>query len=100
LQENIPESYSTPFLGYRFYKEQGNIDPWYGYNLPMHGMYRWHIMDSIHFEKDLKVTIQQLGYNGAYYDRSDDVSSVAYWYQCEPHQKYKNLLPKEERRPR
>lgn len=27
-----------------------------------HAMYRWHIMDPIRFEKDLKVTIQALGW--------------------------------------
>ncbi|MHB8637753.1 MAG: glycoside hydrolase family 172 protein [Fimbriimonadaceae bacterium] len=51
------------------------------------GMYRWHIMDPIRFEKDLKVTIQALGWrsHGRYLPLQDDIASVAFWYQAEPH---------------
>jgi len=51
------------------------------------GLYRWHIMDPIRFEKDLKVTIQALGWRsgGRYLPLQDDISSVAFWYQTEPH---------------
>jgi hypothetical protein len=51
------------------------------------GLYRWHIMDPIRFEKDLKVTIQALGWRseGRYLPLQDDLASVAYWYQTEPH---------------
>ena len=47
------------------------------------GMYRWHIMDPIRFKRDLKVTIQALGWrNGKrYLPVQDDIASVAYWYQ-------------------
>ena len=50
------------------------------------GMYRWHITDPVRFEKDLKVTIQALGWRsgGRYLPLMDDISSVAYWYQDEP----------------
>jgi hypothetical protein len=50
------------------------------------GMYRWHIMDPIRFEKDLKVTIQALGWRsgGRYLPLQDDIASVAYWYQTLP----------------
>jgi hypothetical protein len=50
------------------------------------GMYRWHITDPIRFEKDLKVTIQALGWRegGYYLPLQDDISSVAYWYQTLP----------------
>lgn len=50
-------------------------------------MYRWHILDPIRFNSDLRVTIQDLGWrrNGQYYlARQDDFSSVAYWYQTLP----------------
>jgi hypothetical protein len=49
-------------------------------------LYRWHIMDPVRFEKDLKVTIQALGWrsNGRYLPAQDDISSVAYWYQTLP----------------
>ncbi|GLV59000.1 hypothetical protein KDH_58280 [Dictyobacter sp. S3.2.2.5] len=51
------------------------------------GMYRWHIMDPIRFEEDLRVTIQALGWRsgGRYLPLQDDIASVAYWYQSEPH---------------
>ena len=47
------------------------------------GLYRWHIMDPIRFEKDLRVTIQALGWRsgGRYLPLQDDISSVAFWYQ-------------------
>ncbi len=50
------------------------------------GMYRWHIMDPIRFESDLKVTIQALGWrsDGRYLPLQDDIASVAYWYQTLP----------------
>jgi len=62
------------------------------------GLYRWHITDPIRFEKDLKVTIQALGWtgNGRYLPLQDDISSVAFWYQTEPHQAYSALPSKDE----
>ncbi len=62
------------------------------------GMYRWHIMDPIRFEKDLKVTIQALGWRsgGRYLPLQDDIASVAYWYQQEPHAKFPKLPGKDE----
>lgn len=46
-------------------------------------LYRWHICDPIYFKKDLKVTIQALGWRsgGRYLPLQDDISSVAFWYQ-------------------
>ena len=63
--------------------------------VPKHGLYRWHILDPIRFEKDLKVTIQALGWwpNGKYQPLQDDIASVAYWYQIEPHAKFPEMLP-------
>jgi hypothetical protein len=51
------------------------------------GMYRWHIMDPIRFEEDLRVTIQALGWrkDGRYLPLQDDIASTAFWYQREPH---------------
>jgi hypothetical protein len=53
------------------------------------GMYRWHIMDPIRFDSDLKVTIQALGWRTEKKDRrylplQDDIASVAFWYQTIP----------------
>ena len=60
------------------------------------GLYRWHIMDPVRFKQDMKVTIQSLGWkqNGAYLPQEDDIASVAYWYQTEPHAKFPPLPSK------
>ena len=51
-------------------------------------MYRWHIMDPIRFERDLRVTIQALGWRKSeprrYLPLQDDLASVGYWYQTLP----------------
>ncbi len=54
--------------------------------------YRWHIEDPITFKRSLKVEIEHRGsvFNdlamqlGSFIERSDWVSSVAYWYQDSP----------------
>ncbi len=50
------------------------------------GLYRWHIVDPIRFQKDLRVTIQALGWRSfkRYLPLQDDIASVAYWYQSLP----------------
>jgi hypothetical protein len=50
------------------------------------GMYRWHIMDPVRFQKRLRVTIQALGWRSGdrYLPLRDDIASVAYWYQTLP----------------
>ncbi|MGA2442352.1 MAG: DUF2961 domain-containing protein, partial [Tepidisphaeraceae bacterium] len=50
------------------------------------GLYRWHIMDPVRFEQDLKVTIQAVGWRsgGRYLPLKDDIASVAFWYQTLP----------------
>ena len=55
------------------------------------GMYRWHIPDPIRFKRDLRVTIQALGWTGdpfkgaKFLPLQDDIASVAFWYQTLPH---------------
>jgi hypothetical protein len=60
------------------------------------GLYRWHILDPIRFEKDLKITIQDLGWRsgGRYLPQQSDISSVVYWYQAEPHAPFPKLPAK------
>jgi hypothetical protein len=50
------------------------------------GLYRWHITDPVRFQRDLRVTIQALGWRsyGRYLPLQDDIASVAYWYQRLP----------------
>ena len=74
------DTYSTPFLGYPLWRKgEGEV--------PRHGLYRWHVLDPIRFAQGLRVTIQALGWwpNGKYQPLTDDIASVAYWYQTEPH---------------
>jgi hypothetical protein len=61
------------------------------------GLYRWHIVDPIRFETDLRVTIQALGWrsDGRYLPLTDDISSVAFWYQIEPHSAFPPLPDKD-----
>ena len=49
-------------------------------------LYRWHILDPIRFETELKVTIQALGWrkDKRYLPLQDDIASVAFWYQTLP----------------
>jgi hypothetical protein len=57
------------------------------------GMYRWHVMDPIRFERDVRVTIQALGWRSGqrYLPLQDDIASTAFWYQTEPHAAYPAL---------
>ena len=66
-------------------------------SLQRFGLYRWHVADPVRFEKDLKVTIQALGWKtgGRYLPLEDDIASVAYWYQTEPHAKFPALPAKD-----
>jgi len=61
------------------------------------GMYRWHIMDPIRFNDDIKVTIQALGWRSGrrYLPLQDDIASTAFWYQLEPHNKFLKLSGKD-----
>jgi hypothetical protein len=60
-------------------------------------LYRWHIMDPVHFEQDLKVTIHALGWRsgGRYLPLQDDIASTAFWYQTEPHAPFPPLPDKD-----
>ena len=73
--------FSTPYTGLQV------IEPNRLYSSQMRfGMYRWHLNDPVCFEKDLKVTIQALGWREGrrYLPLQDDIASVAYWYQQLP----------------
>lgn len=61
------------------------------------GMYRWHITDPIRFGKNLRVTIQALGWRsgGRYLPLQDDISSTVFWYQTEPHNRFPELKDKD-----
>ena len=62
------------------------------------GLYRWHLADPVRFQKNLKATIQMLGWKqgGVYLPLDSEMSSVAYWYQKEPHLKFPPLPSRDE----
>jgi hypothetical protein len=98
-----PVTYSTPYFGYPYHATglPPGHSPYARATVPRHGMYRWHLLDPIEFDSDLRVTLQQIGHDGhRLFERSDDVSSVAYWYQEEPHGAFPELPAAERRRPR
>jgi hypothetical protein len=59
-------------------------------------IYRFHLESPIAFTKSIRVTIE----HGHDNNRSDDWSSVAFWYQTEPHKKFPPLPSAEQRLPR
>ena len=67
-------------------------------NAQRFGMYRWHITDPIRFEKNLKVTIQDLGWrhDGRYMPLQDDIASTVFWYQVGPHGPFPKLPSRDE----
>jgi hypothetical protein len=79
--------YTTPYSGTVLPASEGAEPPSFW------SLYRWHIQDPINYEQDLKVTIQALGWgaDGKYKKLSDDIASVAYWYQAEPHAPFPKL---------
>lgn len=100
----VENTFSTPFLGYPYYSNRDMVIH-NNYHMddmmPQRSFYRWHIMDPILFDEDIRVTIQQIGvYHGGLFERQDDVASVAYWYQNEPHKKFEKLMERKERWPR
>jgi len=84
--------YNTPYAGFyvvptsHMYEVQKRF-----------GLYRWHINDPVRFEKDLRITIQALGHRegGRLLPLQDDISSVAYWYQCLPGSPFPQLKDKD-----
>lgn len=80
------ENYTAPFLGYPLGDTSNKVGG-------RHGLYRFHIMDPIRFEQDLRVTMQAIGWRseGRFLPLQDDIASVAYWYQAEPHGQFPPL---------
>ncbi|MDP9309601.1 MAG: DUF2961 domain-containing protein [Chloroflexota bacterium] len=75
-------TYSTPFMGmHQVLRPDGTYQSQH-----RHAMYRWHVMDPVRFQQDLRVTIQALGWRseGRFLPGTHDIASVAYWYQMLP----------------
>ncbi|MNG69347.1 hypothetical protein D3C87_454760 [compost metagenome] len=83
------QEFTTPYAGlHQVIRPDGIYD-----SQQRFGMYRWHILDPVRFDGDLKVTVQDLGWRSEdrYLPQKSDIISVAYWYQTEPHGKFKPL---------
>ncbi len=67
--------------------------------------YRWHITDPVSFNTSLRLEIEHKGVTfnpdgsvkSGFEERPDDFSSVAFWYQIEPHKPYPAMAPAYER---
>jgi hypothetical protein len=82
----FPQPYSTTYSG-SVLPANENAEPPQRWSL-----YRWHIQDPVNFEQDLRVTIQALGWGPKYRLLAKDmISTVAYWYQTEPHAPFPKL---------
>lgn len=74
--------FSTPFLGLpQVLRPNGLYD-----SQQRFGMYRWHVLDPIHFAEDIRVEIQALGWQsgGRYLPLRDDIASTAWFYLDRP----------------
>ena len=86
-------TYTTPFMGmHQVIRPDGAYESQH-----RHAMYRWHVMDPIRFEQDIRVTIQSLGWRDGmrYYPGMHDICSVAYWYQTLPTPPFPPLLDRD-----
>lgn len=95
--------YYAPYHGLSLYAPiRGNGDAWRDshtiafndYSGKM-TQYRFHITDPIIFRQSLRFSIEH-GHGNA---QSNDYSSVAYWYQREPHKAFPEMLPVARRLP-
>jgi hypothetical protein len=85
----FPGKFHTPFFGVSLAGDPRTMGgKW--------TLYRYHLDSPINFSKSIRVTIE----HGHANKRWDDYSSVAYWYQSEPHRPFPEMLPVQQRLPR
>jgi hypothetical protein len=80
--------YTTLYCGFQLISKED----WSGKN----AAYRFFLFDPIRFKKSIKITIE----HGHANNLSNDYSSVAFWYQTEPHSHFPTMPSPEERLPR
>ena len=87
------KDFSGPYTGFSKNQTDNTYKSQRAFN-----MYRFHIQDPIYFKKDIKVTVQALGWrsNGRYLPLCDDISSVAYWYSDNLNDEFKPTPSKDE----
>ncbi|MFB3904146.1 MAG: glycoside hydrolase family 172 protein [Acidobacteriota bacterium] len=85
------EEYAGPYTGFHFTENKDGKD-----FLGKVSMFRWFVHDPVRFQKSVKWTIEH-GHANNY---ENDYSSVAYWYQLEPHRVFPPLPTLDQRLPR
>jgi len=80
--------YSGPYSGFQLIENEN----FSGKN----GMYRWYVNDPLRFRESIELSIE----HGHANNFENDYSSVAYWYQVEPHERFEPLPSVEGRLPR
>jgi Protein of unknown function (DUF2961) len=96
-------TFSAPYFGYPYSsaRDTTKASPFSTEMPPSHGLYRWHLPDPIYFTEDLRVTLQQIGaWDFGLFERQDDISTTAYWYQVAPHTAFPALPSAAGRQPR
>ncbi len=81
-KEHRYQEYSTPYAGMPQVLRPDGL-----YLSQMRfSLYRWHLLDPVHFARDLRVTVQALGWRSdhRFLPLRDDIASVAFWYQEKP----------------
>jgi hypothetical protein len=81
--------YQHPYFGYA---RVNGATGWMGRT----HVYRFHVADPIYFEKSLRFSIE----HGHDNNLTLDLSSVAYWYQAEPHKPFPAFPSREARKPK
>jgi hypothetical protein len=86
-KDGLEQPFNSPYLGMPLARLADPRGP------RLFSLYRWHLLDSIGFARDFRATVQALGNlsDGKYEPLTDDIASVAYWYQHEPHGPFPKL---------
>jgi len=84
----FPTRYEGPYHGVL---QIGDTLDWTGRWI----VYRFHVEDPVVFAKSIRVSLE----HGHANDRSDDWTTVAYWYQTEPHAEFARMPKASERLP-
>lgn len=86
--------YSTPYVGM---PQVVRPDGLYS-TQQRHSLYRWHVVDRIRFERDIRVLIDVISYgtDRRYIPARHNICSVAYWYQALPSPSFPTLPGRKE----
>lgn len=81
------QTFNSPYLGLPLARVGDVQGP------RLFSLYRWHLLDGIGFREDFRATVQALGWwpEGKFEPLTDDIASVGYWYQDEPHVAFPKL---------